>query len=130
MNAELVQESLRKFLEVLSFNYPAVGWYFSSEEIEDSFIFTKDKWVCMFTYIKVVVKKGKRIRFSGDSANACTGPAEYFGFNELEDDAAFFWRKPNGSLKLLKFQKSIPVSPQRLFIGRKGGICIWNSLRI
>ncbi len=37
MNSELVKESLCKFTEVLSFNYPAVGWYFSSEEIENSF---------------------------------------------------------------------------------------------
>ena len=55
MNSELVKESLRKFSEVLSFNYPAVGWYFSSEEIENSFIFRKEKWVCIiiFTYMNM-----------------------------------------------------------------------------
>ncbi len=38
MNSELVKESLGKYSEVLSFNYPAVGWYFSSEKIKNSFI--------------------------------------------------------------------------------------------
>ncbi len=28
MNTKIVKESLRSFSEVLSFNYPAVGWYF------------------------------------------------------------------------------------------------------
>lgn len=41
MNSVLIQESLKKFSEVLSFNYPAVGWYYSSEEIKDSFIYKK-----------------------------------------------------------------------------------------
>ena len=61
MKSEMVKESLRKFSEVLSFNYPAVGWYFSSEEMEDSFIFRKDKWVCMFMYLKMMMKKNKKI---------------------------------------------------------------------
>jgi len=120
MNAALVQESLRKFLEVLSFNYPAVGWYFSSEEIEDSFIFTKDKWVCMVTYIKVVVKKGKRIRFSGDSANACTGPAEYFGFNELEDDGGVFWAETERFFKNLEILKEYTRESATLIHPPKG----------
>ncbi|MCP4051435.1 MAG: DUF169 domain-containing protein [bacterium] len=38
----------------------------------------------------MMMKKGKRIRFSGDNVSACTGPAEYFGFTELEDDGGVF----------------------------------------
>ena len=104
MNSELAKKSLRKFSEVVSFNYPAVGWYFSPEEIENSFIFRKDKWVCMFMYIKIVMKKGKRIRFSGDNANACTGPTEYFGFTELEDDGGVFIAETE------RFKKDLEIS--------------------
>ena len=104
MNAELVNESLRKFSEVLSFNYPAVGWYFSSEEIENSFIYRKDKWVCMFMYLKMMMNKEKRIRFSGDNDRACTGPAEYFGFTELIDDGGVFIAETE------RFKKNIELS--------------------
>jgi len=106
MNSEVVKESLKKFSDVLSFNYPAVGWYFSSEEIEDSFIFRKEKWVCMFMYIKMVMKKGKRVRFSGDNDGACTGPAEYFGFTELEDDGGVFLAETERFIKTIEHSKA------------------------
>ncbi|MCP4346225.1 MAG: DUF169 domain-containing protein [Desulfobacterales bacterium] len=82
MNSEIIKESLHKLSETMSFKYPAIGWYFSPEEIENSFVFKKDKWVCMFMYLKMVINKGKRIRFSEDYGNAC-GAAECFGFTEL-----------------------------------------------
>ena len=106
MNSELAKESLRKFTEVVSFNYPAVGWYFSSEEIENSFIFKKEKWACMFMYLKMVINKGKRIRFSGDNVNACTGPAEFFGFNELEDDGGVFLVETERFFKTLEISQA------------------------
>ncbi len=90
MNSEIVKESLQKLSETVSFKYPAIGWYFSSEKIENAFIFKKDKWVCMCMYLKMVIKKGKKIRFSGDNVGACTGPAEYFGFRELTEDGGEF----------------------------------------
>ncbi|MCG8643674.1 MAG: DUF169 domain-containing protein [Desulfobacterales bacterium] len=104
MNARIVKESLRNFSEVVSFNYPAVGWYFSSEEIENSFVFKKDKWVCMFMYVKIVMNKGKRIRFSRDNDRACTGPAEFFGFAEPEDDGGVFIAETE------RFKKNIEIS--------------------
>ncbi len=90
MNSEIIKESLYKLSETLSFKYPAMGWYFSSEEIENSFVFKKDKWVCMFMYLKMAMIKGRKIRFSGDNGAACTGPPEYFGFNEHKDDGGEF----------------------------------------
>ncbi len=90
MNSEIVKQSLQKLSETVSFKYPATGWYFSSEQIENSFVFKKNKWVCMFMYLKMVMKKGRRIRFSGDYAGACTGPAEYFGFKALVSDEGQF----------------------------------------
>ena len=104
MNCVQVKESLKKYSEVLSFNYPAVGWYFSSEEIKDSFIFRKDKWVCMFMYLRMMMKKNKKIRFSDDNNKTCTGPAEYFGFSELEDDGGVFLAETE------KFYKTIEIS--------------------
>ena len=106
MNAGIVKESLRRFSEVISFNYPAAGWYFSSEDIEDSFVFKKDKWVCMFMYLKMAMNKGKRIRFSSDNDNACTGPAEYFGFTELEDDGGVFLAETERFCKDLEISKA------------------------
>ncbi len=106
MNLELVKESLRKFSEVLSFNYPAVGWYFSSEEIENSFIFRKSKWVCMFMYMKMVMSSGKRIRFSGDYDSACDGPASYFGFAEIDDNVGEFLTKTERVFKNIEISKA------------------------
>ncbi len=106
LNAKIVKEGLRKFSEVLSFNYPSVGWYFSSQEIENSFIFRKDKWVCMFMYLKMAMNKGKRVRFSSDSDRACTGPAEYFGFTELEDDGGVFLAETERFCKDLEISKA------------------------
>jgi hypothetical protein len=90
MNSTDIRKSLQKLTELVSFKYPATGWYFSPQEIEDSFVFKKDKWVCMFMYWKMVFNKGKRVRFSDDNNAACTGIAEYGGFKELEDDEGHF----------------------------------------
>ena len=130
MNSELIKESLLKFTEVLPFNYPAVGWYFSSEEIEKSFIFRKNKWVCMFMYVKMMMNKGKRVRFSGDCDSACTGPAEFFGFTDLIDDGGVFIAETERFKKILKFQKHIPGSRQLLFIHQKVNTFTWKNLKI
>ncbi len=106
MNSELIKESLSKFSEVLSLNYPAVGWYFSSEEIEKSFIFRKSKWVCMFMYMKMVMNKGKRIRFSGDNDSACDGPASYFGFAEIDDNVGVFLTETERVFKDIEISKA------------------------
>ena len=104
VNSELIKESLLKFSEVLPFNYPAAGWYFSSEEIDNSFIFRKNRWVCMFMYQRMMMNKGKRIRFSGDSEGACIGPAESFGFTEIKDDGGVFLAETE------RFKKNIELS--------------------
>ena len=90
MNAKIINVGLQKLSEKISFKYPAVGWYFSAEEIENSFVFKKDKWVCMCMYLKMITKNRKRMLFSENFGNACTGPAEYYGFCELiKDDGQF-----------------------------------------
>ncbi len=99
MNSEIVKESLQKLSEVISYKYPAIGWYFSSEKIENSFVFKKDKWVCMCMYLKMVTKNGKRMQFSEDFGKACTGPAEYCGFCELTDDGGQFISETEGFKK-------------------------------
>ncbi len=90
MNTKIVAESLQKLSEVLSFRYPATGWYFSSENIENSFIYKKDRWVCMFMYWAIVMKKGRRIQFSADCGKACPGIQEFGGFTPPVDDEGEF----------------------------------------
>lgn len=58
----------------------------------------------MFMYLKIMMNKGKRIRFSGDCDSACTGPAEFFGFTELEDDGGVFIAETE------RFKKNIEIS--------------------
>ena len=106
MNSELIKEKLFKFLEVLPFNYPAIGWYFSSVEIENSFILRKNRWVCMFMYLRMMMNKEKRIRFSGDSDRACLGPAESFGFIEPKDDGGFFLAEVEHFKKNIELSKA------------------------
>ena len=108
------------FSEVLSFNYPAVGWYFSSEEIEDSFVFRKNRWVCMFMYQRMMMNKGKRIRFSGDSDGACTGPAESFGFIEPVDDGGVFLAETERFKKNIEFSKAYAREAATLINPPKG----------
>ena len=91
MNSKMIQESYRKLAEVVTFGYPAVGWYFSPEDIDGSYAFRKDRWVCMFMYWKgLFTKKKRRLQFNGDAGCACTGPVEFFGFRKLENDDGKF----------------------------------------
>ncbi len=90
MEAKIVKDNLQKLSEVLSFKYPATGWYFSAENVENSFIYKKDRWVCMFMYWAIVIKKGKRIQFSADCGKACPGIQEFGGFTPPVDDKGKF----------------------------------------
>lgn len=83
MKSDIVKNSFEKFTRVLSFKYPALGWYFDDQKIDDAFAFQKKRWVCMFMYMNIAMKKSRPIRFSDGYQNACVGPAEYFGFREL-----------------------------------------------
>lgn len=90
MNSEKIKESIQHLSETISYKYSAIGWYFSSENIENSIVFKKDKWVCMCMYLRKVTKNRKRMQFSEDFGNACTGPAEYSGLCKLTDDDGQF----------------------------------------
>ncbi|MCG8336605.1 MAG: DUF169 domain-containing protein [Proteobacteria bacterium] len=90
MKSAIVKESLQKLSEAVSFKYPATGWYFSAENIENSFINKKDRWICMFMYWARVLKKGKRIQFSADCGEACPGIQEFGGFLPPTDDQGEF----------------------------------------
>ena len=83
MHIAAVRDSLRKVSEAISLNYPAIGWYYSPELTDPSFAFKSKRWVCMFMHLKMVLNKGKKIRFSKDHGNACVGAAEYFGFKKI-----------------------------------------------
>jgi len=90
MKAKIVKDGLQKLSEVLSFKYPATGWYFSVENMEDSFAHKRDRWVCMFMYWALVLKRGKRIQFSADYGKACVGIPEFGGFIPPMDDEGEF----------------------------------------
>ncbi len=100
MNAEIVKENLQKLSEVVSFKFPATGWYFSSEEIKDSITFEKKKWICMVMYLKRVTKKGSRVCFS-KGKTGCRGPEYYCGLNEgtMEGDPGLFLSEGEGYKK-------------------------------
>lgn len=90
MKSEIVTECLHKLSETVSFKYPATGWYFSAENIGGSFIFKKDRWICMFANWARVMKSGKRIQFSEDYGKACCGIPEFGGFIPPMDDEGEF----------------------------------------
>lgn len=104
MKANEIRRSLQKFKNVLNFNYPAMGWYYSDEKVENAFEFKHKRWVCMFMYINVVLKKNRPMEFSGDYNQACCGPAEYFGFIGLTGEDGVFIAEEE------KFKKSIPLA--------------------
>ncbi len=60
----------------------------------------------MFMYMKMMMKKGRRIRFSGDNVSACSGPAEYFGFTEFEDDGGVFLAETERFFKDIEISKA------------------------
>ncbi len=80
MNSEEIKESLETLSEVVSFKFPATGWYFSSKEIKDSITFEKEKWICMVMHLKRVTKKSARVCFS-KGKTGCPGPGFYCGFS-------------------------------------------------
>lgn len=104
MTAKEIKKHLDIFEDHFRFNYPAMGWYYSDEKIENAFVFKHKRWVCMFMYINIVIKKNKPMEFSKDYNHACCGPAEYFGFIELTgEDGAFISETEN-------FKKNIPLA--------------------
>lgn len=60
----------------------------------------------MFMYIKMVMNKGKRICFSADNDRACEGPAEYFGFTEIEDTSGVFLAGTERIFKSIEISKA------------------------
>ncbi|MCG8409800.1 MAG: DUF169 domain-containing protein [Bacteroidales bacterium] len=112
MKSVEVKKRISELSETVSLKYPAIGWYFSSEEIENSLVFQNKKWVCMFMYLKAVLEKGRRVRYSDDNNKACTGPSKYFGFRDLEDDDGEFIAdverlKKNRDLARLYYNESL-----------------------
>ncbi|MCG8687568.1 MAG: DUF169 domain-containing protein [Desulfobacterales bacterium] len=57
-------------------------------------------------YQRMMLNKGKRIRFSGDYDGACAGPAESFGFIEPKDDGGVFLAEIERFKKNIEFSKA------------------------
>ncbi len=99
MNSKIVKESLQKLSEVISFKFPATGWYFSSKEIKDSISFEKKKWICMVMYLKKVTKKDARVCFS-EGKTGCAGSGYYCGSSDfMEGNPGLFLSEGEGYKK-------------------------------
>lgn len=90
MNGKEIKNGLEALEARITFPYPAMCWYFTDNPGEDALAFKKDKWVCMFMYLKLVAKTGRPLSFSKDRGEACVGAAEYFGFQPILKDSGWF----------------------------------------
>jgi hypothetical protein len=90
MNGKEIKKGLEILEACIPFPYPAMCWYFTDDPGEDALAFKKDKWVCMFMYLKLTAKTGRPLSFSKDRGETCVGAAEYFGFRPIPEDSGWF----------------------------------------
>ena len=90
MNGKEIKEGLAALEARITFPYPAMCWYFTDNPGEDALAFKRDKWVCMFMYLKLAAKTGRPLSFSKDWEKACVGAIEYFGFRPIAKDSGWF----------------------------------------
>ncbi len=90
MNGKEIKNGLETLEACITFPYPAMCWYFTEDPGEDALHFKKDKWVCMFMYLKLAAKTGRPLCFSKDRGESCVGAAEYFGFRPIAKDSGRF----------------------------------------
>ena len=90
MNGKEIKNGLGVLEARITFPYPTMCWYFTDNPGEDALAFKRDKWVCMFMYLKLVAKTERPLSFSKDRGEACVGTAEYFGFRPIAKDSGSF----------------------------------------
>lgn len=90
MNGKEIKNGLEALEARIIFPYPAMCWYFTDDPGEDALAFKKDKWVCMFMYLKLAAKRRRPLSFSKDRGKSCVGAAEYFGFRPIAKDSGRF----------------------------------------
>ena len=90
MNGKEIKKGLDALEARITFPYPAMCWYFTDNPGEDALAFKRDKWVCMFMYLKLAAKKKRPLSFSKDRGEACVGATEYFGFRPIAKDSGSF----------------------------------------
>lgn len=90
MNGKEIKDGLDALESRITFPYPAMCWYFTDDPGEDALAFKKDKWVCMFMYLKLAAKSGRPLSFSKDRGESCVGAAQYFGFLPIAENSGAF----------------------------------------
>lgn len=90
MNGKEIKNGLNVLESLIAFPYPAMCWYFTDDPGEDALPFKKDKWICMFMYMRLAAKSGRPLSFSKDRGESCVGAAEYFGFRPITKNSGRF----------------------------------------
>ena len=90
MNGKEIKDGLTALEDRITFPYPPMCWYFTEDPGEDALAFKRDKWVCMFMYLKLLGKTGRPLAFSKDRGETCVGAAEYFGFRPIAEERGWF----------------------------------------
>lgn len=95
----IISRHVRTLSQYIAFQYPVMGWYFSTQKPGDAVGFVHDKSTCMFRYMEQV-REGKKICFSAQEYG-CSGAGFYLGFKSLGNKAGYFLAEKE------KFKKSV-----------------------
>ena len=88
MDARIVKQGLNRLFNCIPEMLPPLGWYFAESPPAGVVMPERNKWTCMFGYIKRLVE-GEALCFSaGDTG--CSGAACYLGFMASSKEAGRF----------------------------------------
>ena len=88
MKAEILRKHTVHFEKHFPSVFPAMGWYFSTTQVNDSVTFESDTWECMFTRLDSVIS-GRPLCFSKE-ASGCSGASCYLGFKDPNEKSGYF----------------------------------------
>ena len=106
MNGKEIKNGLTALEARIPFPYPPMCWYFTDNPGEDALAFKKDKWVCIFMYLKLAAKTGRPLSFSKERGQACIGAIEYFGYHPIAKESGWFLADDE------HFKKSRPLAEE------------------
>ncbi len=88
MDARIIKQGLNRLLSYIPEMLPSMGWYFTDSLPSGAFMPEKNKWTCMFVYIKRLVG-GESLCFSAGHTG-CSGASCYLGFTASSKEAGRF----------------------------------------
>lgn len=123
VDSRIVKKNLQKLTQYIPVKIPTMGWYFSSEKPENTLVFEKDKWTCMFQHIEQIAN-GKQLCFSSH-LSGCGGAAGYLGFKTPSSQAGKFLAEKERFKKCIEYGKAfyneiqaIMTNDKYLILGR------------